>query len=75
MTTAGKVILGILSGIIAFAIIGGGTSPIGMAYTVLISNILSMIIRIFEENHNETIVAKVIAKYSSKLAVEQEGNK
>ena len=75
VTTAGKVVLGILSGIVGFAIIGGGTSPIGMAYTVLISNIISMIIRVFEENHNETIVAKVIAKYSSKLTAEQEGNK
>ena len=75
VTTGGKVILGILSGISAFAIIGSGTSPIGMAYNVIITNIISMIIRIFEEKHNELVVGKVITKYSSKLAVEQEGKK
>ena len=71
----GKVVLGILSGIAAFAIVGAGTSPIGMAYTVMISNIISMIIRVFEEKHNEIIVGKVIEKYSSKLAAEQEAKK
>ena len=75
VTSGGKVILGILSGITAFAIIGSGTSPIGMAYNVIITNIISMIIRVFEEKHNEITVGKVITKYSSKLAVEQEGNK
>ena len=75
VTSGGKVILGILSGITAFAIIGSGTSPIGMAYNVIITNIISMIIRIFEEKHNELVVGKVITKYSSKLSVEQEGKK
>ena len=75
ITTMGKVVLGILSGIAAFAIVGAGTSPIGMAYTVMISNIISMIIRVFEEKHNEIIVGKVIEKYSSKLAAEQEAKK
>ncbi len=70
VTVLGKVILGILSGIIAFAIIGCGTSPIGMAYTIICSNIISMVIRIFEDKKNDLDTGKVISKYSAKLAVE-----
>lgn len=62
----GKTISGILSGIIAFGIIGCGTSPIGMAYTVLLSNIVNMFIRIFEEKNNQLITAKVITKLAAK---------
>ena len=71
VTVIGKIILGILTGIIAFAIIGCGTSPVGMAYTILCSNIISMGIRIFEEKKNELSTGKVISKYSAKLAAEK----
>lgn len=46
---SGKIFFGIFSGIIAFFIVGSGTSPIGMVYTVLLSNILGMCIRTIEE--------------------------
>ena len=71
VTVSGKVILAVLTGIIAFLIIGCGTSPIGMAYTIICSNIICMIIRILEEKQNELLCGKVVAKYSAKLAVEK----
>ena len=70
VSITGKYILGLLSGIIAFAIIGCGTSPVGIAYTILLSNIVSMIIRIFEEKQNEVTAGKVVSKYSAKIAAE-----
>lgn len=66
VTVAGKVIVGFLSGVFAFLIIGCGTSPIGMVYTILLTNILSMIIRVFEEKNNLLITAKVVNKLLSK---------
>ncbi len=70
VSVSGKVILGIISGIIAFVIVGCGTSPIGMAYTIILSNIICMIIRIFEEKKNDLSTGKVIMKYSEKIAAE-----
>lgn len=75
VTVPGKFILGFLSGLTAFLVIGCGTSPIGMVYTVLLTNIMSMIIRVFEEKHNEGITGKVITKYSAKITAEQEAAK
>lgn len=46
---SGKIILGILAGIIAFLVTGAGTSPIGMVYTVLITNFVNIFIRTFQE--------------------------
>lgn len=70
VSVGGKFVLGIISGLIAFVIIGCGTSPVGISYTILISNIVSMIIRIFEEKQNEIVAGKVVTKYSAKLAAE-----
>ena len=70
VTVGGKFLLGILSGIIAFLIVGCGTSPVGMAYTIIFSNIICMIIRIFEEKSNELTAGKVVMKYSAKLEAE-----
>lgn len=70
VTVLGKSILGIFTGIVAFAIIGCGTSPVGIFYTILCSNIICMIIRIFEEKRNELATAKVVSKYSAKVAAE-----
>ena len=70
VTLFGKIFLGILSGIVAFAIIGCGTSPVGMSYTIICSNIVCMFIRIFEEKKNEISTGKVVMKYSAKIAAE-----
>lgn len=48
---SGKIILGILAGIIAFLVTGAGTSPIGMVYTVLITNFVNIFIRTFQEKN------------------------
>ena len=48
---SGKIILGILAGIIAFLVTGAGTSPIGMVYTVLITNFTNIFIRAFQEKN------------------------
>ncbi len=71
VTVFGKHLLGIITGIIAFLIIGSGTSPVGMVFTVLISNMICMIIRIIEEKQNEISTAKVIQKLSLKMQGEE----
>ena len=75
ITVFGKTIQGILTGIIGFAIIGCGTSPIGMAYTIICSNIICMVIQLFEEKKNDFYTGKVITKYSAKLVAETGDNK
>lgn len=70
ITIFGKCFQGFLIGVIFFAIVGCGTSPVGTAYTIICSNIIGMIIRIFEEKKNEIATGKVVAKYSAKLAAE-----
>lgn len=61
VTKIGKVIYGICSGVIAFFIIGCGTSSVGMCYTVLICNVLNLIIRVVEEKQDEIKVNKLVA--------------
>ena len=70
ISVSGKTLLGVFTGILAFAVVGCGTSPVGMSYTILCSNILCMIIRIFEEKKNLIATGHVIEKYSAKLAAE-----
>lgn len=66
ITTAGKILLGLISGIFAFLIIGCGTSPVGMVFTVLLTNFTNLIIRSFEEVNNSLSTASVISKLLSK---------
>lgn len=61
VTKAGKVIYGIASGIIAFFIMGCGTSSIGMCYTVLICNVMNLLIRVIEEKQDELKVNRLIS--------------
>lgn len=62
ITMTGKIIFAILGGIVAFFIVGCGTSPIGMCYTVLVCNMINMMIRFFEEKYNKVVLRKVLAK-------------
>lgn len=48
-TVWGKVFYGLCSGLIAFFIIGPGTSPAGAAFTVLTANVLSNLIQSIEK--------------------------
>ncbi len=65
-TVGGKIILGISAGIIAFFVIGCGTSPVGIVYTVLITNLLSILIKAVEEKENLISTAHVINKLAAK---------
>ena len=65
----GKIIHGSLLGVTAFVVIGCGTSPIGMVYTIVIGDIFCMMIRFFEERHNTRSIAK---NYSGRVAVKGE---
>ncbi len=47
-TKFGKFLYAFLCGITAFLLVGAGTSPVGMVYTILIGNILSVIIKVIE---------------------------
>lgn len=62
ITIAGKVIYGVLSGLIAFFIMGCGTSSLGMCYTVLICNVINLIIRVCEEKQDEIKVTKLVSQ-------------
>lgn len=70
VSVSGKIFLGVINGILAFLIIGCGTSPVGIAYTIILSNIICMMIRIFEDKQNDLSTGKVILKYSEKMAAE-----
>lgn len=65
-TVGGKIFLGISSGIIAFFVAGCGTSPVGIVYTVLITNLLSLVIKAVEEKENLISTAHVINKLATK---------
>ena len=51
VTLPGKIIYGLFSGAAAFFIMGGGTSPVGYVYTILIMNMVSPVIQVIEERH------------------------
>ena len=60
MTIVGKIIYSFFAGIVAFFIVGCGTSPIGMIYVVIICNILNLMIRSIEENRMDKIMNRMI---------------
>ncbi len=47
-TTSGKIFYAVICGIVAFVLVGAGTSPVGMVYTILIGNLLSVVIKTIE---------------------------
>lgn len=60
VSLGGKIVYGIVAGVLAFAIVGCGTSPIGMVYTVLICNVLNLLIRVVEERKNQAVLIKQV---------------
>ena len=64
VTVSGKVISALCMGVCAFLIIGCGTSPIGMMYTILINNVITLFIRSAEEQKNRSDISKVVSKAS-----------
>jgi electron transport complex protein RnfD len=60
LTIWGKVTYGCVAGIIAFLVIGCGTSSAGYVFTVLIMNILSPMIQVFESKQVKHKIEKTI---------------
>lgn len=61
VTKAGKIFYGFASGIIAFFIMGCGTSSVGMCYAILICNVMNLLIRVIEEKQDEIKVNKLVS--------------
>ena len=59
MTIIGKIIYAFLAGMYAFITVGGGTSPVGMVYVIIICNILNLLIRLIEEKRMDTLMRKM----------------
>ena len=49
MSISGKIVYGVLAGIVAFIISGAGTSPTGAVFTVILVNTVSPVIQLFED--------------------------
>lgn len=47
-TKSGKIFYAFVLGVLAFVIVGAGTSPVGMVYLVLLGNLISVIIKVIE---------------------------
>ena len=60
MTIIGKIIYAVFAGIYAFVIVGGGTSPVGMIYVIIVSNIINLLIRLIEEKRMDLVIRKMI---------------
>ncbi|MCR5063330.1 MAG: RnfABCDGE type electron transport complex subunit D [Treponema sp.] len=55
----GKILMGLFEGIVAFFIMGAGTSSIGMVYTILFGNIFGMMLRLVEEKQSFRRINKI----------------
>lgn len=60
LTKWGKILYGCFSGIVAFLVIGCGTSSAGYVFTVLIMNILSPVIQVIESKQVKQKIEKTI---------------
>jgi len=58
VTRIGKVVYGLLSGIIGFLILGCGTSPIGYVFIVLIMNTISPLIHVIESKNTRSMIER-----------------
>lgn len=65
MSYSGKIIYGLCAGIIAFLIAGPGTSPSGMVFTVITSNILSIFIQQWENRRDRISLRKKLDIYKT----------
>ena len=70
MTAIGKIIYATFAGILAFFIVGCGTSPVGMIYVVIICNILNLMIRQLEEKHMKSKIYKMSKLNISDIIIE-----
>lgn len=59
MTVIGKIIYAFFAGLFAFIVVGGGTSPVGMIYVIILCNILNLLIRQIEEKRMDYLMHKI----------------
>ena len=59
MTIIGQIIYAIIAGIYAFMVVGAGTSPVGMIYVIIISNVFNLLIRMIEEKRMDYLMHKM----------------
>lgn len=62
LTVTGKIIYGVLAGVVAFLISGCGMSSVGSVFTVLVMNALSPLIQLIEDKWYLFFKARVIAE-------------
>ena len=67
VTAAGKVFYGILAGIIAFFIIGCGTSSVGYVFVILIMNVISPIIQVIESKNTRNRIERILLPHLNKM--------
>lgn len=60
VTIAGKIIYGIIAGVLGFFIVGAGYSAAGMCYTVLICNTINLLIKVIEEKQNDIKLRRLV---------------
>ena len=59
MTVIGKIIYATMAGLYAFITVGGGTSPVGMIYVIIVCNIINLLIRLIEEKRMDNLMRKM----------------
>ena len=59
MTVVGKIFYAVIAGLYAFMVVGGGTSPIGMIYVIIVCNIINLLIRLIEEKRMDMLMNKM----------------
>lgn len=63
ISLSGKIIYAFLAGVTAFLIAGPGTSPCGLIFTVLVSNIFSIVIQQWETRRNRLSLRKKLENF------------
>ena len=71
ITLSEKIIYGILSGIMAFLIVGYGMSSVGFVFTVLLMNLLTPCIQIYESKKVKKHLIKVLVPRINQLKEEE----
>lgn len=67
ITNWGKVLYGIISAMVAFVIMGCGTSPAGYVFMILIMNIISPLIETFESKQVKHKIEKILIPHIKTL--------
>lgn len=63
ISLSGKIIYGFFAGVAAFLIAGPGTSPCGLIFTVLVSNIFSIVIQQWESRRDRISLRKKLESF------------